>query len=459
MQLYACGLNEHGQASLDTHPEVAVHDFRQIASGKRISVLFAGYRETLICVDGIVHVLGDRGPKQLPLVHLLANLPLSATCFGNHTGILGVSDCLGQVSIMTPIPSMPELSPSLEAPVVLDVPFTHLAVAADGRVAVVIPDPVVPGVVPTSTILDFKSYDGRTWDPFASPAQKLSGSALPNATPPATEAVFLDWLATAQTTYPGPKQDQDIAQPLKHTIRGICSQLVANDSVFSLLTRDAIVYTWTDEENRWQLAQYNEDCSISPAIAVSPGETDWSRQYLAQKLASGKDISIGILSGEFGRVGLCPWGRIYYPRGAGAILYGARCCEENPETAEHGYFDEQELMSICWIHLNSHRITCEDMELGKYDEIINDEEYYPGYNLDDVSVGDGHAALLDEDGVVWTAGRNQCGQLGHGTGYNDFEKFWRRVRGLDRLKEQHGAKAIEVHCGTSTTFVLVGLFK
>ena len=72
-----------------------------------------------------------------------------------------------------------------------------------------------------------------------------------------------------------------------------------------------------------------------------------------------------------------------------------------------------------------------------------------GVDVIDVGVGMGHVVALTGDGEVWVAGEAEHGQLG--TGGDEFEEAWVRVRGAWEGK----GKVVGVGCGVWNSWVVV----
>ncbi|PWW71988.1 hypothetical protein C7212DRAFT_302442 [Tuber magnatum] len=94
MELIAFGFNAHGQLSPSTNPSEIPEDIRipQIiaSASDSLRVLFTGWSDTLLEIDGSLHILGAASANTqltIPSTHLS---PITSA-FGDHTGLKGVT--------------------------------------------------------------------------------------------------------------------------------------------------------------------------------------------------------------------------------------------------------------------------------------------------------------------------------------------------------------------------------
>jgi alpha-tubulin suppressor-like RCC1 family protein len=83
------------------------------------------------------------------------------------------------------------------------------------------------------------------------------------------------------------------------------------------------------------------------------------------------------------------------------------------------------------------------------DEEVKLVDINGGVDVIDVGVGSGHVVALTADGEVWVAGEGEYGQLG--TGGQDFEEDWVRVRGDWEGK----GKVVAVGAGVWCSWIMV----
>lgn len=385
--------------------------------------------------------MGHRGPKKLDPSHPLSKLPAAAKCFGDDSvGVLGILDPAGLLTLMIPVPKLPHLSPSLACPETLAVPISHMAMDGNGRVAVVLRKGESEQNIeePLMTVLEFPSF-------YATPTSATNQES------------FSDWIARVQTSYATTEPAVPISQPPMHTLQGTCTQLLGNKQGFLLRTHTGFIYTWS--HTGWGGIARDFYYCLKPGgtvqaslsdydvLATTPGLTDFEGLYSVDKLSSRGLLSIALTPKQYplyNRAGTTTMGLIW-----GDNVFGS---DPIPEKGDlNGLLDDMWDSPAEYAIINLSSRTDRGFGDTRGDlELVNDNWVV------DVCAGHAHVLVTDDEGQVWSAGRNQYGQLGRPVldAEAGCDVSWAKVRGLEDTYASQ-AKVVELSCGRTTSFVVV----
>ncbi|KAI9789313.1 MAG: hypothetical protein M1816_006201 [Peltula sp. TS41687] len=207
IELFACGFNAHGQLSGHDLPDDAVQDLHRfqgvLKAVSNIRVLFAGWADTLLDVDGQLRLYGFSGHGRQNNREIRSDLSASdiSVCFGDHTGLKGVLTEAGAVYLLRRLDEqvlelqrhrIELLFKHRDEQEKEEGLIQHIAVAGNGRVCVSV----------DSTILEFPSLNS-----------------------------FLD-----------------SSQPTRHTLPGPPTHLLSGETSFTAVLSQPTptIYTWGD---------------------------------------------------------------------------------------------------------------------------------------------------------------------------------------------------------------------
>ncbi|KAI9849011.1 MAG: hypothetical protein M1837_005902 [Sclerophora amabilis] len=364
-ELYACGFNAHGQlaGASSEEPPQDLSCVQFMLRANHIRILFAGWADTLLEIDGRLLLRGASTNGQDEILQCDISSPTWRTAFGDHNGVRGLVTEEDDVYLVETAYAGPPTLRKIKSGT------QNVSIAGNGKVC----EAVGAKSSAQCHILEYPTF-----------------------------AAFSDPLTNST---------------LRHTLPLTPTALISNETSFTALfhsspTTPSAVYTWGDPRH----TSLGRLPSASQP-AASPHPIDHLGGINLRKVCSGGWISAALSDSD------------------DLYIWGGRAGEE-------------------------HRIQALP-DVGSGEVTLVDLQGDDGGMVDvvDVAVGAGHVLLLDGDGSVWGAGRNENGQLDRGAGRQRFLEDWTRLDLNFDQKDKTGAKRkVEgVHCGAWNSFVLVSL--
>lgn len=139
MEIFACGLNAHGQL-IPRSGCANVTTFQKIAEGQRVVVLSACWCATLLHIDGQLHYRGYYEARPSDYLVICPEGTI-VSAFGDHQGIRGALTAEGNLLELVRHSSRSDAllfkNPSQNWTWAQEHPLEHIALAANGQIAVV----------------------------------------------------------------------------------------------------------------------------------------------------------------------------------------------------------------------------------------------------------------------------------------------------------------------------------
>jgi len=198
-----------------------------------------------------------------------------------------------------------------------------------------------------------------------------------------------------------------------HMLPGRAKSLKASATSFALLTEEGEVYTWGDP-------RYSRTLARTPTAEL-PAHAPALVEVLGGIPVKEIDVGSGWLFGALSKE-------------ADLYLWGSQKPGSNSNSSNHEEVGDM---------------------LGTSDEEIKLVDIEGVEMISDFGVGNGHVAILSENGDVWVRGENRNGQLGLGLEAGNFVGAWTKVELRNDRDEKAKPKVTRVDVGDLCTFLTV----